>query len=265
MSFVDLTTSIDYREIPGVDGYRFGSDGSAWRRAGLQRLGDWRPIRGGVRHDGIPQIYVHIHGKRKLRRLPKLMALAFHGPCPPGMECMHLDGDVTNNRPDNLRWATRFERLGHAPDSKPCALCGIEKPVGEYSGRSNTTDGLHTRCKACESEGAKAWRRRPGSRARIEQWARPARLRSRYGLTVADYDRMFASQGGVCALCGKPPLGGVKSQRLHVDHDHATGRVRGLLCNACNRAIGALGDDLAGVMRAVDYLRRALDPQRHHA
>lgn len=58
-------------------------------------------------------------------------------------------------------------------------------------------------------------------------------LRQRYGITVEDYDRMLEEQGGHCALC--PAVPGVR--RLHVDHDHVTGRVRGLLCLPCNGAV----------------------------
>ena len=60
---------------------------------------------------------------------------------------------------------------------------------------------------------------------------------------------MIEKQGGVCALC---------RQRApeHVDHDHLTGRVRGLLCSCCNQALGNARDDVAILERAVDYLRR---------
>jgi Recombination endonuclease VII len=53
------------------------------------------------------------------------------------------------------------------------------------------------------------------------------------GITDADYEALLAAQGGGCAICGNPP----KTRRLHVDHDHKTGKVRGLLCHRCNRAL----------------------------
>lgn len=62
------------------------------------------------------------------------------------------------------------------------------------------------------------------------------RYRQAYGLTLSEYDRMFAEQGGVCGLCGASP----KKNRLAVDHDKLTGKVRGLLCLNCNLAIGRL-------------------------
>jgi hypothetical protein len=53
------------------------------------------------------------------------------------------------------------------------------------------------------------------------------------GFTAEDYDRLLAAQGGGCAICKAPP----KTRRLHVDHDHKTGAVRGLLCHRCNRGL----------------------------
>lgn len=56
-------------------------------------------------------------------------------------------------------------------------------------------------------------------------------IEQKYGLTEAQYAKMLVLQGGVCAVCGRPP----KTRRLHVDHDHKTGRVRCLACHKCNR------------------------------
>lgn len=74
-------------------------------------------------------------------------------------------------------------------------------------------------------------------------------LRNRYGITPEDYDRMLEEQGGVCAICeGACPTG----RRLAVDHDHETGRVRGLLCVNCNQRLAWL--EQYGAI-AVEYLR----------
>lgn len=69
----------------------------------------------------------------------------------------------------------------------------------------------------------------------------------RYGLTPEDFDKLFEQQNGVCCLC--------RNRRVQViDHCHATGRVRGLLCYGCNSALGILGDNVAGIKRALEYL-----------
>ncbi len=77
---------------------------------------------------------------------------------------------------------------------------------------------------------------------------KPTRARA-LGVTDADYERLLTAQGGHCALCPTKP----KSRRLHVDHDHATGKVRGLLCYRCNRALPA-SLDADWHRDAADYL-----------
>lgn len=78
---------------------------------------------------------------------------------------------------------------------------------------------------------------------------------ARYGITLADYDAILAAQGGRCACCGV--AANRNGKRLFVDHDHATGAVRGVICHKCNAGIGALGDTIDGVRQALSYLERA--------
>lgn len=78
---------------------------------------------------------------------------------------------------------------------------------------------------------------------------RELRRKRRYGMTNAEWNSMFESQGGKCALCReKPPV--------DVDHHHGTGEVRGLLCRGCNVGLGQLGDSVEGLQRAIDYLKK---------
>lgn len=81
---------------------------------------------------------------------------------------------------------------------------------------------------------------------------RKSALKSTYGLTLEDFDRMLAAQGGACAICKTCVPGG--PGRFSVDHCHTTGRVRGLLCNNCNRGIGGLKDDANLLRAAIAYL-----------
>jgi len=77
----------------------------------------------------------------------------------------------------------------------------------------------------------------------------------RQGLTTDDYAEMFIAQGGKCASCGKePPLRAGKPCRLCVDHDHKTGKVRGLLCWRCNMALGNVDDSPETLQKLHDYL-----------
>ena len=72
-----------------------------------------------------------------------------------------------------------------------------------------------------------------------------------YGLADGEYDRLYRFQGGVCAGCRRS-TGAVR--RLAVDHNHATGEVRGLLCKPCNRMVGWFRDDPLTFLRLAEYL-----------
>jgi predicted nucleic acid-binding Zn ribbon protein len=73
-----------------------------------------------------------------------------------------------------------------------------------------------------------------------------------YGITTAQYDAMLAAQGGCCAICRSATTNGRGG--FQVDHDHATGAVRGILCNSCNQGLGRFRDDPALLLKAAAYL-----------
>lgn len=101
--------------------------------------------------------------------------------------------------------------------------------------------------------------RQPARKLTYEDYVRRQRdntLKSKYGITIDDYERMFESQNGVCLICGKPPTGNTTTKMLAVDHCHKTGLVRGLLCHKHNSAIGLLDDDIELVRAALRYLEK---------
>ena len=76
-------------------------------------------------------------------------------------------------------------------------------------------------------------------------------MKNRYGVTLEQYDKMFEGQNGVCAICG----GINKSdRRLAIDHNHETGKIRGLLCSNCNTGIGMLKENINILCSAISYL-----------
>lgn len=81
-----------------------------------------------------------------------------------------------------------------------------------------------------------------------------AQLR-RYNLTLEAFRQLELKQNGVCAICQDPPGVNPWQKRLCVDHDHETNRIRGLLCDKCNRALGILGDNVEAFERIIKYLR----------
>lgn len=89
----------------------------------------------------------------------------------------------------------------------------------------------------------------------IKRRRRMYEAKRNYGLSEEEYDAMLVSQGGVCAICGTDsPIG---KGGLHIDHDHVTGKVRGLLCQRCNIGVGFLGDSEEIITKTLGYLRRS--------
>lgn len=169
---------------------------------------------------------------------------------------------------------------------KSCSKCNQAKPVSEFYKHPTIRNGLRSQCKEC----VQAYRERPDVKQRTRDWFqknktrilatrkatrktqgrryRPSSesrrrhaLQWKYGLTVEQYDSILEQQEGTCAICRNAP----KSKPLVVDHCHRTQKVRGLLCNKCNISLGGLGDNIEGIMRAVEYLERAEERTRKDA
>ncbi len=93
---------------------------------------------------------------------------------------------------------------------------------------------------------------RQRNKEKLTKRRRDNHLQCSYGITLEDYDRMLEAQQGCCAICSSKP----EMKRLAVDHNHSTGKVRGLLCDLCNRALGLLKDDYQIVKSVENYLRK---------
>lgn len=149
--------------------------------------------------------------------------------------------------------------------SRACNTCGETKPVSEMVASARYRGGYMPTCKTCRN---KYWRDRHAANpvARKKHAAavvRSNRLRA-YGITSADYSRMVAEQGDTCALCGTADKGRTERyEQWCVDHCHATGRVRGLLCYQCNNSVGH-HERLArtvGVDKLLAYLLNPPEPE----
>ena len=106
-----------------------------------------------------------------------------------------------------------------------------------------------------QREYARKQRQDPEYRARRKAARKPIysmryRLKKEFGLTVEDYEQLHETQGGKCAVCGRPENG----RRLDVDHCHTTGKIRGLLCNPCNQSLGLLGESPERIKGLLAYL-----------
>lgn len=144
--------------------------------------------------------------------------------------------------------------------SKACNECAETKPLTEFYKHPRMRDGHFNRCKVCDRARARASMQKlreaggytEPKYGRSSQYHRRVRLKSKYGITPEEVDAMLDSQGGTCAICGTDDPGG--RGFWNVDHDHDTGKVRGLLCTSCNRGIGLLGDNVDRLMSAAAYL-----------
>ncbi|MGI8708437.1 MAG: endonuclease VII domain-containing protein [Actinomycetota bacterium] len=128
------------------------------------------------------------------------------------------------------------------PDNRVrCPSCGEHKRAEDFVRNRATKTGRGAYCKPCHNRIGRANREKHHGSTRAF-W-----LKRRYGVEAVQVEWMILRQGGLCAVCGKRPA-------VHVDHDHGTGLVRGILCFNCNRGLGKLRED-PGLMRAaIDYL-----------
>lgn len=94
------------------------------------------------------------------------------------------------------------------------------------------------------------------NRPNKEEKKRHQHLKELYGLTVDQYETMVKSQNGKCAICGNGHTGSITSKNLSVDHNHSTGKIRGLLCHKCNMGIGYFKENIDTLKSAISYLEK---------
>ncbi len=128
-----------------------------------------------------------------------------------------------------------------------CRHCATDKAQEEFYAYSGRT------CKTCVGKNTR--RVSLANAERKRKYNRQYHMRRRYGMDQAAYDSMLARQGGGCAICGGTCA---VFSRLCVDHCHATGEVRGLLCNPCNTGLGKFKDSSGLLVAAARYLNKAV-------
>ena len=159
---------------------------------------------------------------------------------------------------------------------KRCSKCGETKPVSEFNKNARLKSGLYSWCKTCARANSRHWYHanrernlanmkvyREANREYIRKQSRSTSknrsLRNRYGLTLERFGEMLAEQSGLCAICS------VLMKRPCVDHDHARGVVRGLLCDPCNQGIGFLREDPSVIRAAAAYVEGWLKKTKRSA
>lgn len=151
---------------------------------------------------------------------------------------------------------------------KYCSRCKETKPRSEFHFRVKTKNWLMSKCKVCANEINKEYKKRNPERIKetkrkeyrknINRY-RENLYKHKYGITLEQYNQMLKDQNNVCAICNKPESTKSKNglvKPLAVDHCHATGKVRALLCLYCNQVIGDAKENVEILNSAIKYLER---------
>jgi len=150
---------------------------------------------------------------------------------------------------------------------KICNQCKLDLPLSAFHKCKHNPDGHQYTCKKCQKlyennryknnseyrERKKAWCRKSQQKGYCPRKERKRKLKQNFNLTVEQYQEMLKKQNGVCAICKQPEKSkhqNGKVRQLAVDHNHKTGKVRGLLCGNCNQRLGTL--------MSIDFTTKAL-------
>lgn len=143
-------------------------------------------------------------------------------------------------------------------DRKKCNTCGEEKDLSDYGNCTNRLSKKVYKKNQCN-------RCRNILRRRANELNKPAyrlerfkgRLKTRFNMRIEDFNKLLDAQDSKCAICKEPIilLGDCKKSKKHaIDHDHRTGKIRGILCNVCNVGLGHFKDNIFLLERAIEYL-----------
>ena len=133
-------------------------------------------------------------------------------------------------------------------ETKYCPDCRQELQASDFGKNAAAYDGLTTYCKVHHEQKCRL------NRAKNNGSGRAYRLKYRHGITIEQYEHMLEDQKHLCAICLKYPQDNLKNP-WHVDHDHSTGKIRGILCHSCNTALGNFKDDPDILGRALEYIK----------
>jgi len=135
---------------------------------------------------------------------------------------------------------------------KKCSKCKETKPLSCFHKNKRRGDGRNTYCKTCAIQYKKEYYRK--NKPKIREYA----LQKRYKITQVEFDTLLKQQDNCCACCGvtKPDR---TRENLAVDHNHTTGKVRGLLCTRCNTVLGLVRDSPQILSNLIKYIEREND------
>ena len=143
---------------------------------------------------------------------------------------------------------------------RTCYICRIEKDINDFYKNKGQPSGYDFKCKDCKKEynknhkshmkeSSKIWA--DEHKERVKEISRKGHLKRKYSISPEDYNRLMKQQNNKCLICHRIP-----DKKLFIDHNHKTGKVRGLLCQNCNLMIGNAGEDINILLSGIEYLRR---------
>lgn len=140
---------------------------------------------------------------------------------------------------------------------RTCRKCLLEKPDELFGVDKTRSDNRHPYCKSCrskyESNQQKIGNRKPKTTKPTKEKMQEYVRKSRYRITKEEFEKMFSEQEGKCVICLKEMI------TPHIDHNHETGQVRGLLCKSCNSSLGLMKDSITLLENAIKYLKERDD------
>jgi Recombination endonuclease VII len=140
---------------------------------------------------------------------------------------------------------------------KQCSVCSETKELDQFYNMKSSKDGKGYRCKECDNNARQKWAEKHPERSHLSQ--RQRNLKHRFGVDLEWYEEQFKKQNYSCAICESKTnktTGTREFWNFSVDHCHDSGKVRGILCNNCNRALGLLQDSAELLQRAKNYLEK---------
>lgn len=157
-----------------------------------------------------------------------------------------------------------------------CKKCNLIKRLNEFTKNNASKTGLRAACRRCTREYSREYYKTHKERARL--LAKKRRLLNKgkpsyklqrsnyffkrtYGLTLEQVKQIFRQQKGKCSICKKRMrMRGNGGKRAHIDHDHKNGKIRGMICDICNRGLGFFQDNTKILKSAIRYLRKSQAP-----
>jgi hypothetical protein len=138
--------------------------------------------------------------------------------------------------------------------SQGCDFKGEDQPLTNFYKSKRGPNFYWSGCKTCA---AKCRNRLQRQKRKDPEYNRHWKLKYKYGISLLEYKEILKNQGDKCALCEKPRLENKKD--FAVDHNHVTGRIRGLLCDSCNWGLGNFKCDsgIEFLLKAIEYIKKS--------